>query len=205
MTHVTDRKLGRCGGTTRSTRGFTFLEILVVVALTGVLASVAVMITPGVLRAVKGEGTTGQAKAFLSRTRELAVSKRRNIEVRFVEPDRLVAEEMLIPGVPEEDMPEPRYTAEIRFEGGLEYRMFTEIDEDTPDLFGMASPIHLGGDTPVMFTSEGSFTDVNGDPINATISFGARGQPTTANAITIAGATAAIHQWRWNGDAWTDY
>ena len=35
-----------------------------------------------------------------------------------------------------------------------------------------AADVNLGGADPVLFTSEGSFTDVNGDPINATFFLG---------------------------------
>jgi prepilin-type N-terminal cleavage/methylation domain-containing protein len=214
MAHVTGWSVGRCGGAARSARGFTLIELLVVVALVGVLAGVAVAITPGIIRVAKGEGTTTQVTTFLIRARELAISKRRNVEIRFTEPDRLIAVEMPVPGLePEEGEPVVEVApdivaADIRFEGGLEYFQFDEIDEDTPDAFGMAAAINLGTlaeDAPVMFTSEGSFTDINGDPINASIFLGVKDQLSTAAAITIVGATATVHQWRWNGNAWTDY
>jgi hypothetical protein len=155
----------------------------------------------------KGEGATGQMKGFLSKHREMAIARRRNIRIQFVAPDRLVATEMPIPGVndDEEEGEEPPvlYTEEIRFEGGLRYLTFADVP-DTPDAFGMTDAITLGGNEPVMFTSEGSFTDVNGDPINASIFMGVRQQPLTANAITILGTTASVHHWRWNGGNWTD-
>jgi hypothetical protein len=55
-----------------------------------------------------------------------------------------------------------------------------------------------------MFTSEGSFTDVNGDPINASVFLGIDQQPLTSNAITILGSTAAVRTWRWNGRVWVE-
>lgn len=210
MAQQTDWSLGRWGATARSARGFTLLEILVVVALVGILAGVAIGITPGIVRLAKGEGSTTQVTTFLVEARELAISKRRNVQIRFVAPDRLVAEEMWVAGLEPEDPAAQQAapdiaTSNIRFEGRLEYFQFPEITADTPDAFGNAEAINLGGDEPVMFTSEGSFTDANGDPINVSIFLGARGDLATANAITILGATATVHQWRWNGKAWTDY
>lgn len=204
MTHMTEWKLGRCGGTARSVRGFSIVELLIVVALTAILAGVAVAITPGVLRVAKGEGATTHVSTFLIRARELAVSKRRNVQIVFEGPDRIAAQVIPIPGVDDAGAVD-LFTLRMRFEGGLEYRLFGEVPDDTPDAFGRIAPVTLGGLEPVMFTSEGSFTDVNGDPINASIFMGVLEQPTTANAITILGTTAAVHHWRWNGDAWTDY
>jgi len=51
---------------------------------------------------------------------------------------------------------------------------------------------------------EGMFTDSNGDPANATITLGIPGQTSTANAITILGATATIRQYRWDGSKWVE-
>jgi len=48
------------------------------------------------------------------------------------------------------------------------------------------------------------FTDSNGDPANATITLGIPGQVSTANAVTILGATATIRQFRWDGSRWNE-
>jgi prepilin-type N-terminal cleavage/methylation domain-containing protein len=205
MTHVAGRNFKRrYGWTPGSGRGFSLIELLIVIALTGILAGVAVAVTPSVLRAVKGEGASTHVSTFLIRARDLAVSKRRNIQITFEAPDHLVATVRPIPGVVDPGGVDAA-TMRVRFEGGLEYRQFPQVNRDTPDAFGNNAPVTLGGLEPVMFTSEGTFADVNGDPINATIFVGVREQVLTANAITIMGTTAAVKQWRWNGDAWTTY
>jgi prepilin-type N-terminal cleavage/methylation domain-containing protein len=199
MTHVTGWKLGRYARFARSARGFTLVEIFFVLFILGILAGVTVLIMPGIIRIVKGEGATMQAKGFLTKVREIAVTKRRNIQVTFVEPNQLTAEEMPIPGV---GVAADRFLETVEFEGGLEYLKFTGIP-DTPDLFGMDSAVTLGGAETVLFTSEGMFTDINGDPVNATLAFGIPEQPRTAQAVTILGVSAVVRQWRWNGSAWT--
>jgi hypothetical protein len=55
-----------------------------------------------------------------------------------------------------------------------------------------------------MFTSEGTFTNVDGDPVNISVFLGVSRVPTSANAITILGATAAIRAWRWDGRQWVE-
>ena len=86
-------------------------------------------------------------------------------------------------------------------EGRLEFRQFAGVP-DTPDAFGNAAAVVVGGANPVMFTSEGSFTDVDGNPINASIFLGVPNQASTANALTIIGTTATVRTFRWDGSRW---
>jgi hypothetical protein len=90
----------------------------------------------------------------------------------------------------------------ITFEGRIEYRLFSGVP-DTPNLFGNATEVSIGAVQPVMFSSEGAFIDVVGNPVNATISLGIEGDPLSASAVTILGATATLERWRWNGASWT--
>ena len=62
--------------------------------------------------------------------------------------------------------------------------------------------INLGGPAPVMFTSEGMFTDFDGNPINATLLLGIPNQTNSAAAVTIIGTTATIRIWKWDGSRW---
>ena len=99
--------------------------------------------------------------------------------------------------------PETIGAGRILIEGGIEYVRFP-VTPDTPDAFGNAAAIQIGGALPVMFTSEGMFTDANGDPTNATISLGVPNQASTATAITILGTTANIRGFRWDGSRWIE-
>ncbi len=88
-------------------------------------------------------------------------------------------------------------------EGRMQYLRFGGVI-DTPDGFGNAAAIQIGGPLPAMFTSEGQFVDANGDPTNATIQLGVTSQITTATAITILGPTANIRVYRYDGSKWVE-
>ena len=178
--------------------GFSLLEVLI--ALVGILAAVAIGITPEIVRSTKGQAGVQELSAFLKRHRELAVSRRRNIEITFTAPNVVASLERAVPDPPN-PTPAPTPLETLRLEGNVAFMLFPAVP-DTPDAFGNAAAISLGGANPVMFTSEGSFTDVNGDPINASLHLGVEGQPTSANALTIVGTTAAIRTWRWDGSRW---
>jgi prepilin-type N-terminal cleavage/methylation domain-containing protein len=181
-------------------RGFSLIELLLVVTIVGVLAGVAVGVTPSIIQTAKGQSGSAQLTAFLKRTREMAISRRRNIEIRFLAPNRVQSAERAVPqvGVP---VPAPTVLETATFEGGVSYLRFA-AQPDTPDAFGSPAAINLGGANPVMFTSEGSFADVNGDPVNATLLLGITGRPNTATAVTLLGTTAAVRSWRYDGSRW---
>ena len=184
----------------RSARGFTILEMLVVMAIAMVLAGVSIGVTNSVVRMTRGEPAAQQLDAFLKRYRGVSVARRRDIEIRFLPPNQVQSLERAIPNPPAATPP-PTVLETMTFEGFVGYRTFPGV-ADTPNLFGNAAAVSVGGVFPVMFSSEGAFIDVNGNPINATISLGIDGDMLSATAVTILGATATIERWRWNGTAW---
>ena len=84
----------------RSHHGFTLVELLMVVAIIGVLASVAIGVTPGIIATTKASSNTAQLTSFLKRTREMAISRRRNIEIRFLAPNQVQSAERAVADPP---------------------------------------------------------------------------------------------------------
>lgn len=183
----------------RSDRGFSVLELLMVVTIIAILAGVAVGVTPSIIQTAKGQSGSAQLSAFLKRTRELAISRRRNIEIRFVAPNLVQSAQRAVPqaGVP---TPAPTVLETVPFEGGVSYLRFAGTP-DTPDAFGSPAAVNMPAN-PVMFTSEGTFADANGDPVNGTVLMGITGRANTATAVTILGTTAAVRTWRYDGSRW---
>jgi prepilin-type N-terminal cleavage/methylation domain-containing protein len=181
--------------------GFTILELLVVVSIVAILAVVAVGVTGEVVQTTKAEASTQAIAGFLKRHKELAVSRRRNIEIDFADDGRRMSSLQRAVPNPPAVTPAPTLLETLPFEGDMEYLKFDDLP-DTPDLFGNATAVTLGGPEPVLFTSEGQFVDRDGNPINATILLGVEDDESSANAITIVGATGAIRTFHWNGGTW---
>jgi prepilin-type N-terminal cleavage/methylation domain-containing protein len=191
------RRRARPFARARSAQGFSLIELLMVVALLAVMAGIAIGITPGVVRSAKGNAGSSQVGSVLRRAREMAIARRRNVRVTFAGTDRIVIEQINVPG------PGTTPIETQRFEGRIEYTRFAVVD--TPDGFGNGAAVQIGGPLPVMFTSEGQFVDANGDPTNATIQLGVPNQLETASAITILGPTANIRVYRFNGsNGWVE-
>ena len=194
------RRRARPFARARSAQGFSLVELLMVVAILAILAGVAIGVTPNVIQTAKGQSGAQQLASFLKRTRETAISRRRNIEIEFVAPGLVRSTQRAVP-----DPPNPLGPSTVLetmyLEGGIEYRLFPAVP-DTPDAFGNAAPVVVGGANPVMFTSEGSFTDVDGNPINASVFLGVPNRVSTANALTIIGTTATVRTFRWDGSRW---
>jgi prepilin-type N-terminal cleavage/methylation domain-containing protein len=185
----------------RVARGFSLIELLMVVAIIAVMGGIAMGVTNNMVRTAKGKSGAQQLSSFLKRHRELAISRRRNIEIDFTAPNLVVSRQRAVPDPPNPLGP-TTVLETMYLEGQIGYRKFAAVALDTPDAFGSAAAINLGGANPVMFTSEGTFADVNGDPINATLLLGVLNQPSTANAVTIIGTTATLRLWRWDGSRW---
>jgi prepilin-type N-terminal cleavage/methylation domain-containing protein len=194
------RRHERSSARLRSAQGFSLIELLMVVAIMAILGGIAIGVTPNVISVAKGQSGAQQVAAFLKRHRELAISRRRNIEIAFTAPNRLESTQRAASDPPNPLGPSTPLES-IYLEGRLEFRTFAGVP-DTPDAFGNGTAVVLGGANPVMFTSEGSFTDVDGNPINASVFLGVPSQVSTANALTIIGTTATVRTFRWDGSRW---
>ena len=184
-----------------SDRGFTLVELLITVAVIAIVAGIGIGVSNTLVRTARGESGAQQLEAFLRRHREMAVARRRDIEIRFLAPNQVQSAIRAVPDPPN-PTPAPTVLETVTFEGGITYRQFPGVP-DTPNAFGNGVPVALGGPEPVMFSSEGAFVDVASNPVNATIQLGGEGDALTATAVTVLGATATIERFRWDGVKWS--
>jgi prepilin-type N-terminal cleavage/methylation domain-containing protein len=179
------------------TSGFTLVEIMVALGLIAVMSAIAAMVMPTALSSATADSGATRVVAVLRTAREQAISQRRNVRVTFSAPNQIVVTRINVPSTTTTAL------GTTTLESGISFQLFTGVP-DTPDAFGNASATAFGTATSVMFTSEGTFVDQNGDPVNGTVFLGKGIDPMSARAVSIFGPTALIRQWRWNSRVWTD-
>jgi prepilin-type N-terminal cleavage/methylation domain-containing protein len=175
-------------------RGFTVLELLVVVAIMGL--GLAVMISPLVVRGARADSGASRLAATLRTAREQAVSQRRNVRVAFTNNNQITVTRVNVPAT------STTVLSTVYLEDGITFQRFNGV-LDTPDGFGNGTAVSFGSATTIQFTSEGTFVDQNGDPVNGTVQVARYDDPTSLRAVTIFGPTALIRQWRYSGARWT--
>jgi prepilin-type N-terminal cleavage/methylation domain-containing protein len=193
----------------RNESGFTMLEILVVVGLMAVLAGMAMLVSPSFARKARADASSAQVLDAIRSAREVAISQRRNVELRFIGLNAVQTVRRNINPV--------GFTTlrTVQLENRMEFRLDPAITTDTPDLFrktgtGWTTAIAFGprgsgiAGAWGMFTSDGTFVNADGDPLNGTVFLSIQNQQNSLRAITVMGATALIRSWRWNGREWVD-
>jgi prepilin-type N-terminal cleavage/methylation domain-containing protein len=183
-------------------RGFTLIELLMAVTIGLIVMGMAMGGVPAMLRSSKADSSLTQAAAGLRAARELSVSTRRNVQVTFG--TNTIMNTQIAYCTPSPCVGTGTLKRTTTLEGRAEFRLTTGVSADTKDGFGNATAIALGALVPAMFTTDGSFIDSNGDVLNGTIFIGVPGDVLSARAITIFGATGAMHLWRWNGRDWVE-
>jgi prepilin-type N-terminal cleavage/methylation domain-containing protein len=189
-------------GWIRGDAGFTLLEIMVVVGLLGVLAAMALMVSPVMLSSARADAGLSQVLDALRSAREVAISQRRNVQLDFIGTNAIQTRRVDIGA--NGQILGTTVLRTIELENRMEFRLDPDVADDTPDQFGNGTALDFDSPPPRMFTSEGTFVNATGDVINGTVFLSIRDQENSARAITIMGATALISVWRWNGRQWVE-
>ena len=179
----------------RCERGFTLLEMMFVVGLLGVLASMAMFELGSARPSMLADGGMRVIMAELNAARENAIVQRRQMEITFVGANTI--------RITRHDIPTgTTVLRQITFESGVTYGLIEGVP-DSPDAFGNDSATYFGSAQTLMFTSDGSLIDNAGMPVNGTIFIQLAGQPQSYRAITVLGTTGRVRAFRWNGTSWT--
>ena len=192
-------------------RGFSMIEMLVVIAISMVIAAIAIIQARPALMQINANNAKDEVQGALRQARETAISDRRDVQVEFLTNP---------PANP------PGSYLRLTRLGGLccantvilmmpisNRVIFTTFpgEPDSPDGFGNGGAIYFAGvaggpPAGMMYQSDGTFTSLGtGIPINGTVFLGVPNQPTTARAITILGATGRVRSYHISGTTtWFD-
>ena len=181
-------------------QGFSLVEGLVAMSIIAVVIGMAILNFTNILPNAKANSAMAMVVSQLRSARERAISHRCEVQVQFVGNNQITITEIWVAGNP----PPPVTYA---WEGSARYSVFAGIP-DTPMAFGNNAPIYFGGLTggpPIMkFTTSGAFIDGNNNFVNGTVFLGIQGNPGTARAISVLGATGRVRQYHWDGARWLE-
>ncbi len=179
--------------------GFTLLETLVMLGIVGSLSAMAIVQIGGAASAMKADGAMRVVMGQLNTARELAISQRRYMQVRFVAPNQIqtIRTDVNTAGT----VTGTTVIASVPFESGVTYNKIAGIP-DTPDAFGMAAAINFGTATTIQFATDGQLIDQTGSPLNGTVVMTSPNDVVSSRAVTVFGSTGRVRAYRWNGRAW---
>jgi prepilin-type N-terminal cleavage/methylation domain-containing protein len=182
--------------------GFSVIELLVTMGLMATIIAMAVLMTKSTVAATKGDSAVQALTGLLREGRERAIADRRNIEVSFANPSHIELRRREVDGITETGV--TTLVGSTDLEGGVRFQPLPVTLPDTPDGFGRTGALDFGAATTLIFTSEGTFVNQSGEPLNGTVFLAIPGDVLSVRAVTIFGPTALVHGYRWNGNGWTN-
>jgi prepilin-type N-terminal cleavage/methylation domain-containing protein len=196
---------------TRRTRGFSLIELMIVITVIMIAASIGFMTLQPALKAGRVTNAYNFALGALRQAREDAVGTRRVYMVTF--------SNAAIPNtitITQSDTGVVRATyrlpTDVTFSVQAGYPVSPTTAPTTPDGFGLgATAIDLdqgvagGLKTAIYFYPDGSAQDVNSNINNGVLYLGRAGDLYSSRAITIWGATGRLRGWRLFKNGATNY
>lgn len=185
--------------TVNGERGFTLLEILLVLAIGGTLMAMVFAVSPSFIRHSRAEAGVTQVIETLRTARDMAITQRRNVSIVFNGTDIIQVVRQNIPTG-------TTVLQTVRLENRVQFLRVAGLP-DTPNLLGnvpAGAAVAFGPSLTRLFTSEGTLVDSNGDVLNGTLFLAIPGQVNSARAITVFGTTGLMRLWKWNGTQWLE-
>lgn len=203
--------------------GYSLLEMLLVIAIVGIVSAFAILAFTNVLPTIRADSTLQLAEAQLRVAREKAVDLRQNFTVTFQGTNEMVTcSSGTLAGFPAcptaangvSELSD--YLLPYSFTYMSTFAHSSDPDNllpgvpDTPDAYGntyavnFIDPAVVCNALPctITFQSDGTVVDSAGNYVQGTVFMGFPGVTEQARAITILGSTGKIKGWRYNGKVW---
>jgi Tfp pilus assembly protein FimT len=203
-----------------SERGYTLIEFVVTGIILTTIAAMAIFQLRPSWQDQQANAAMDQVKATLRQARETAIGQRRSIVVKFVAAggtgcptgnninNCIELYQMVVSGTPAVATQATSPFLTIPMQSNTLFGTVSG-ETDTPDTFGLPSSggIYFGGQsggpsTGMVFQSNGTFTDGNGNPINGTVFISVSNINNSARAITVLGNTGRIRAWKNSTQGW---
>lgn len=197
-------------------RGFTIVELVIVVAIIMILAAMAVFQIKATLRAANSDAAMSELLTQLRQAREYAIDNHRYVQIKFPvsasgQPQiQLTQRNDLTTGAGVENAGTNVVMPTVTLESPLVYTLVAGMP-DTPDGFGKAAAIEFEGvaggpPTGMLFQSDGELVDAATYlPINGTVFLGVAGIGSSARAVTVLGTTGRVRGWKSTGAGWNQF
>jgi Tfp pilus assembly protein FimT len=179
----------------REETGTSLLETLLVVAIMGILTSMAMFQGPRWRRSLQADGAMHLVMSQLNTARERAIAERRFFEVDFIGANWIRLTRREVPSG-------TTVLSAVPFEGNARLTSPSGLP-DTPDAFGNYGSVYFGSAQTVMFGPDGSLVSNTGALVNGSVFLAISGDPETYRAITVLGSLGRVRGYRWNGHGWS--
>jgi type II secretory pathway pseudopilin PulG len=212
-------KAGSSKGSGRRQGGFSMLELVIACAIAFTVMAMAMLAMQPSWQQFQATAAMDQIKTVLREARETAISQRRTVAVQFQNNNTIALYSYVINypvggGAPTQVLSTTPFLSVI-VENSAVFMTYSTSTNVT--LNGVADGytgtisapdgVYFGGldggpTSGMMFQSDGTFTDGNGNPISGTLFIGVPRLPSTARAVTILGNTGRIKAYRSVGAGW---
>jgi prepilin-type N-terminal cleavage/methylation domain-containing protein len=176
----------------RRNAGFSLVEMLMVVAILMIMASVAIIRMRQSITLLDADKAANQVAAELRYARQVALDDRRNVLVEFIGANEIK--------VTRQDTPMPTVLYDGILPSGFRFGLPNAIG-DTPDAYGNSAPVTFNMQTSGVFRGDGIFTDAAGIVVNGSV-FTISGDNSSSRAVTLTGATGRIKTYTTAGNSW---
>jgi len=184
--------------------GFSLLELIFVVAIFGVLSTMAMMAAASWTEHAQADGAIEQIRSAFREARERAIADRRNVEIRFPNTNQIQLVRHDVVGNAESgETVLGTYTLEGDMTFQLPYGVSDFTGSDNLVAGTGESGLNVGTATEQIFTSEGTLVDQAGDSLNMELFVAHGSDKLSTRAVTVFGPTAFIRGYLWNGRTWT--